>query len=264
MLIKVKKSSPTLVFINVIKALLIREAKTKLGKSHLGILWILLEPLATAIFMGILLSPLLGRTSGEIPYAFFLLSGFIIMKCLTGPMGSSLKAIESNQGLLIFRQVEPIDPFIARFIFELMINSVAFTLFCVIGAWVGIPLSASHLFEVAYCFLVMSLIGFGLGLFLGVHVLQYKEIEKIFSYVTRPLVFMSCVFYPLSTIPIQYQPYLLYNPIVHGAEYVRQSLFPSLYEVPQVNLVYPSLFALGALTLGFITYRNNYHFLKQR
>ncbi len=264
MLIKVQKQSPWREFSNVIRALLVRELKTRFGKYNLGFLWLLLEPLTSVLIIGLLLAPIRGKENDDMPYAFFLLCGFMLLKTLTGPMMSGLNAITANQGLLIFRQVEPIDAFIARFLFDITTSLFSFVTFCLVGAWIGIPISGGHIFEAFYCFIPIWLTGSGLGIMLGIQALKFKELEKIVGFAMRPLLFLSCILFPLSSIPLAYQHYFLYNPLVHCVEYLRQSLFPDTYPVPQVNLIYPSLVALISASLAIMTYRNNRHYLKQR
>jgi len=135
--IRIEKHSAFQTQCFVIKALFKREIVTRFGKYKLGVLWMFVDPLVSVIVLGFILGPLIGRTSGDIPYAFFLLCGFMMLKTLTGPINMGIGAISSNQGLLVFRQVQPLDPFLARFFFELASNSIAFTAFCLLGSWFG-------------------------------------------------------------------------------------------------------------------------------
>ena len=48
----------------------------------------------------------------------------MLLKMVTGPLTAGLSAIRSNQGLLVFKKVQPIDPFIARFLFQLVTNAL--------------------------------------------------------------------------------------------------------------------------------------------
>ena len=118
--------------------------------------------------------------------------------------------------------------------------------------------------EAAICIILTWLIGSGLGLLLGIATLKFNELEKIVGYIQRPLLFLSCVLYPLDAIPPQYAHYLLYNPLVHTIEYMRMMLFPS-YVANGVNLYYPTAWASSRLRSWPITaYRNNRHFLTQQ
>jgi len=263
MALRIEKYSPIKTQCFVIKALFKRELITRFGKYKLGLLWMVLDPLVSVILLGLILGPFIGRSSGSIPYPFFLLCGFMMLKLLTGTMSTGMGAIRSNHGLLVFRQVQPIDPFIARFLFELVSNIIAFGLFLAIGYWLGVPLATDQLLLVLLCVLLTWLIGCGLGLVLGILVMKFNELEKIAVYIQRPLLFVSAVLYPLLTIPSQYHQYLLYNPLIHTIEYARISLYHN-YESGDVNLWYPAFFAIVSLTMGLMVYRNNRGFLTQR
>ncbi|MFC5050238.1 ABC transporter permease [Rubritalea spongiae] len=261
--IRIREHSPWKTQVYVTKALLQREAITRFGKYKLGFVWMLIDPLVSVIILGLILGPVLGRSSGEVPYAFFLLCGFMLLKLLTGPMSSGIGAISSNKGLLVFKKVQPLDPFISKFLFDLLSSSFAFTVFCLVGSWFGIPISTDNLFTLFFCIVCTWAIGSGLGIALGIACTKFAELEKIIAYIQRPLLFISCVLYPSSNIPATHIKYLLLNPLVHTIEYSRMCLFPN-YKAPGVNLAYPALFALISLSLGFMTYRNNRHYLAQR
>ena len=223
----------------------------------------LVDPLVSVIVLGIVLGPFIGRSSGEIPYPFFLLCGFMQLMLVTSTMNSSANALKSNQGLLVFRQVQPFDAFASRFLFELFTISISLITFCLIGAWVGIPLAVDQIIAFFACILISWILGCGLGLILGIASLKFSEIEKVITYIQRPLLFVSAVLYPLSAIPGEYREYLLWNPLVHTVEYSRYCLFHD-YNASEVSLTYPAFAALIAISLGMMSYRKNRHFLTQR
>jgi capsular polysaccharide transport system permease protein len=236
---------------------------TRFGEFKLGLVWLLVDPLVSVIFLGLILGPFIGRANDEMPYAFFLLCGFMILKTFLSPLNSSIGAVKANQGLLVFRQVKPINIFVARYIFALLTNIFAFTVFCLIAIWIDIPLSGEKLFTLAATFILIWLVGCGLGLTIGILCLKVKELEKIQQYLQRPLLWISCILFPLSSIPEKYAKILAYNPIVHCVEISRNCLYPN-YTLILVNLVYPLIFALISVALGLMVYRNNRHFLSQK
>ena len=263
MSIRIKEHSPWKTQLFVTKALFKREIVTRFGKYKLGALWMLIDPLVSVLVIGLLLGPLLGRSAGDIPYAFFLLCGFMQLKLFTGPLNCGISAVKSNQGLLVFKQVQALDPFIARFFFEFITTLLAFTFFCIAGAWFGIPLYAGELGFLFLCFLLTWLMGCGFGLVLGVWCHKFKELEKVQAYIQRPLLFVSCVLYSSATLPPEQAKYILYNPLAHTIEYTRVCLFPN-YKTAELNLYLPAAVALIALAFGLMIYRNNRHFLSQR
>lgn len=256
--VRIPKCSPWSSQRFVLAALLHREAVTRFGKYKLGVLWMLTEPLIGVIVLGLLLGPVIGRTAPEMPYAFFLLNGFVLMQTLTGPMTSGIGAISSNKGLLVFPKVQPLDLLLARFIFELGLSVISFTVFCIIGLWMGIRLSLGQLHLIAAAFVITWMIGSGLGLILAVGASMVPSMEKVLNFLKRPLIFISCVLHPLASVPTSIQKILLFNPLVHAIEICRHALFP-FYQVSGPNLAYPAALAIVVFSLGICLFHNHRH-----
>lgn len=262
-LIRIPRRSPWMSQYLVIRALLLREMTTRFGKYRMGFFWMLLEPVFSVIFIGLILGTILERTVPEIPYAFFLLNGFVFLKLFTGPMSSALNALSSNQNLLVYPAVRPLDPFLARFAFELLTSLFSFLVFCIVGAWLGVDFSLTQLHILLACFIITWVAGCGLGLIFGVGAAHFREVEKIVPILQRPLLFISAILIPFSTLPGAARAVLAYNPLVHTIEISRKSLFP-YYFAEDVNLTYPSAFAVVVAAIGLTVFRNNRHFLSQR
>lgn len=260
--IPLPKHPPWLSQVLVIRALLAREMATRFGKYRLGLFWMLFEPLLGALVIGLLVGRIAQRGVPEIPYPFFVLNGFLLLKLFTGPLNSSLKAISANRGLLVYPAVKPLDPFIARYVFDLMTAVFSFILFCSVSMWIGIELSLGGLHVLAAAYLLTWLTGCGVGLIFGVACAYYSEIEKVVPVLTRPLLFISAVLYPTSKLPVVAQGYLLHNPLVHTIELSRNALFP-YYPAGMANLYYPALCALVALSTGLILFHNHRNYLAQ-
>lgn len=261
--IPIPKRSPWMSQVAVISALLNREMATRFGEYRLGFFWMLFEPLLGVIVIGMVIGSIAGRTVPEIPYAFFTLNGFLLIKLLTGPMNSGINAIGSNQGLLVYPTVRPLDTFISRFLFELLTTMFSFSLFCLISMWIGIEISLANLDLLLVCYLLTWFIGCGFGLILGVAAAHFKEVEKIVMVLQRPLIFISAVLFPMSAIPSTAQSYLFFNPLVHTIELSRKALFPH-YHADGSTLLYPFVFAIIVLSLGLTLFHGNRNFLSQR
>lgn len=247
----------------VLWALVRREAVTRFGKYKMGAMWMLLEPLIAVIVLGLIFAPFIGRTAPDMPYPFFLLTGFVLLKNFKGTMTAGIGAVSGNSGLLIFPKVRPLDLLLARFLFEIGTSMISFILFCVIGMWMGVQLSLGYLQILLATFLITWLLGCGTGLILSVAVVYYGSVEKIAAFISRPLVFVSCVLYPLYNLPSAVQEFLLYNPLVHTIELCRKSLFP-LYHTGAVNLLYPACFATVILAFGICLFHNHRHLLTHK
>ncbi len=247
----------------VIKALFNREITTRFGEYQLGFVWMLVEPLISVLVIGLLMGSLGGRAVPEIPYPFFVLNGKLLLNLFTGALYSSMNAMSANKGLLIYPNVRALDPFIARFVYELMTTLFSFTVFCVIGMWIGIDVSLGSLDTLAACYLISWLMGCGLGLILTVATAHYKEVEKIVDIILSPLVFVSAVIFPTSALPTNIQNILLFNPLVHVIELSRKALFP-FYDAGDANLFFPFSVAIVVVALGLMLFHSNRNFLSQQ
>lgn len=248
--------SPWASQILVIRALFQRELTTRFGEYKLGFLWMLLEPILSVIIIGLILGSLGGRAVPEIPYAFFVLNGKLLLNLFTGPIYSSMGALKSNQGLLVYPNVRALDTFLARFVYELLTTLFSFTLFCITGMWIGIEVSLGFLDTLAACYLITWLMGCGFGLIFAVLAAHYKEVEKIVDVILSPMMFISAVMFPISALPTSIQKMLLYNPLVHPIEISRNALFPH-YHAEGANLFFPFALAIIVVALGLTLFQGN-------
>jgi capsular polysaccharide transport system permease protein len=248
--------SPWASQILVIRALFKREIVTRFGEYKLGFLWMLLEPVLSVVVIGLLMGSIAGRAVPEIPYAFFVLNGKLLLNLFTGPIYSSMSAVGSNQGLLVYPSVRALDTFLARFVYELLTTLFSFTLFCVIGMWIGIEISLGSLDILAGCYLITWLMGCGFGLIFAVAAAHYKEVEKIVDVVLSPMMFISAVMFPMSGLPTSIQKILLYNPLVHPIEMSRNALFPHYY-AEGASLFFPFTIAIITVAVGLTLFQGN-------
>jgi len=84
------------------------------------------------------------------------------------------------------------------------------------------------------------------------------EVDKIKSMLTRPLMFISCVFFSLQDLPEEYWPYLTWNPLVHFNELARYACFES-YGTKGVSLGFlieiTIIFLFLSLSMYHITWK---------
>ncbi len=261
--IPLPKHPPWVSQVLVIRALLIREVTARFGRYRLGFFWMLFEPLLTVIVIGLIVGAITDRRVNNIPYAFFLLNGVMQLQLFRASWNTGLNAINNNQGLLVYPTVKPLDPFIARFLFQLMSMLFAVTLFYSVSWWVGVKLSLASLHIVYGSYILTWLCGCGFGLIFGVANFHYSEVQKIVPVLQRPLMIVSCVLYPSYSLPEYARKILVYNPLVHTMEMSRKALFPYYY-VPEAGMGYPAAFAIVILGLGLTIFRNNRNVMTQR
>ncbi|HDV8802813.1 TPA: type VI secretion system tip protein VgrG [Escherichia coli] len=101
---------------------------------------------------------------------------------------------------------------------------------------------------------LLIILSCGVGLIFMVVGKTFPEMQKVLPILLKPLYFISCIMFPLHSIPKQYWSYLLWNPLVHVVELSREAVMPG-YISEGVSLNYLAMFTLVTLFIGLALYR---------
>jgi capsular polysaccharide transport system permease protein len=237
-----------------VKALFLREIKTRFGKYRLGYLWAILEPTAHLLILLAIFGYIMHRSMPDISFPVFLLNGLIPYFLFSNIAIRSIGAIEANLGLFNYRPVKPIDTIIARVILELLIYSGVYIILMAVVGLLGEEFSIANILVLIATWMLLIILSFGMGLIFMVVGNAFPETEKFLPIIIKPLYFISCVMFPLHAIPKDYRSYFLWNPIVHVIELSRESVV-SGYISEGASLSYLTFCALASLFLGMALYR---------
>ncbi|MBC6503498.1 ABC transporter permease [Citrobacter freundii] len=238
----------------VIKALFLREIKTRFGKYRLGYAWAILEPVAHLLVLIAVFGYIMQRTLPDISFPVFLLNGLIPYFLFVNVVSRSMNAIEANKGLFNYRPVKPIDTVIARSLLEVLIYGCVYLVLVIIVIFIGEGPLNIRLSELILVWLFLVIFSFGIGVVVMVTGAFSHEIAKVIPVIMKPLYFFSCVMFPLSAVPENYRFYLLWNPLVHVVELSRQAVVTG-YSSEGATLSFLALCSLVSLFTGLILYR---------
>ncbi|WP_283176232.1 hypothetical protein [Gemmobacter sp. 24YEA27] len=116
--------------LRVILALLIREMITTFGRSRLGYLWAVLEPVGGIVVLTLGFSILFKQPPVGTSFSLFYATGFIPFACYTNSYAQISTALKANRMLLFYPAVTFMDVVFARLILLLMTQfTVAFLVF---------------------------------------------------------------------------------------------------------------------------------------
>ncbi|MFU2316647.1 ABC transporter permease [Rahnella sp. PCH160] len=237
-----------------VKALFLREIKTRFGKYRLGYLWAALEPSAHVLVMLAIFGYIMHRTMPDISFPVFLINGIIPFFIFSSISNRSIGAIEANQGLFNYRPVKPIDTIIARAILESIIYAFVYALLMSAVGLMGEHFKINQLITLVCVWILLVIFSCGIGLIFMVIGKTFPETEKFLPIIIKPLYFISCIMFPLHNVPKDYWHYLLWNPLVHVVELCRSSVFPG-YVSEGVSLSYLAFCSLITLFIGLAVYR---------
>jgi capsular polysaccharide transport system permease protein len=213
----------------VIGALILRETRTRFGKSRLGYAWALLSPLLQISIIAMVFTAA-GRHAPPVGdnLMLFFASGVLPYRLCMNTNSMLMSAFQANDALMYYPVVEQLDAIFARLLLEL-----ATYLMIMLILFSGIMLYTGHPFpDLLKLFGAVSglaLLALGLGIINAVLMGFIKSWNRIFAALATPLYLMSGVFFIVDTWPPQAREVLAWNPILHGIEMFREGVYPELH-----------------------------------
>jgi len=243
----------------VITALLFREILAQYGATKVGYLWAIVLPMSQTFVMALIFwsigrADIFGGDFGNI--ALFIATGFLPFNIFTGLSNQIMQSNIANSALFGYPLVLPFDAMIARLILNSATTLVSFfaTLLLLYQLNYWDP-EIDSLLRTIGAVTICILLGFGMGLINSYLVLFFPSYPNIFSILTRPLMFMSGVFFLASDqLPPAILNILYYNPLLHCTEWLR-SAFYNNWESKFTDFNYLIPFTTITLFLGLLTQR---------
>jgi capsular polysaccharide transport system permease protein len=237
-------------------ALIMREMLTRFGRNRLGVAWLIFEPLAD-ILMFTALFGMRHRFTAGTSSILFVMYGVLSYMLFRNTYNQVSRGAASNESLLSFRQVRPMDLFVARGLLELQVGLVL-TLFLTLSiAWVGIPLELGLPMDAALVLMIMWIMGWSLGVLTACCTSVAPTVAIIIPFLVRPLFWLSGIIFHIDALPKVARDILLWNPLLHTVDIFRASR--GLIEVSDgVSWTYPLAWALGLLAMALLTYRSSW------
>ncbi|MGY5449847.1 ABC transporter permease [Agarivorans sp. MS3-6] len=222
----VLKRSRLAVWKDVIFAIFLREIRGRFN-DKLGVSWAVLEPVLFILMLSIIRGRLNGGETHTIPTFAFMAYGMTLIQLFLSTMTACSNSISKNKSLYAFRQVQPISSVVAAALFELIVKIFVVLLLFVMMFLLHIDITFHDPLSSLVVFLSLWLFSASLGLIFGIARCFVKEVSKVEGVMTRPLFFISGVFFSLQDMPKDYWKYFDWNPILHAIELTRQAAYPS-------------------------------------
>ena len=240
---------------DVVFAIFIREMITRFSSYTFGNIWLILEPLLMMVLF-IAIFGARGRGAyGFVEPPVFIFSAFLTFRLLWNyTMKKMVSAKGGTQGMLEYRQIRLFDIFMARSIVEAGIFLVVGLIIALGLTWMGYdPWPDDLLHVLGYCFILWLFAAF-FGILACMVGSFARELEKLISMMTMPLMLLSAVIFPMTIVPPQYWPYLTWNPLLHAMELIREAWFAA-YDSPVADFRYFFFSTLICAALAMAVYR---------
>jgi ABC-type polysaccharide/polyol phosphate export permease len=242
-----------------------RDFRVQYKQATLGVLWAIVNPVATLLVLIIVFSRVKGYSTGSTPFPLYVFVGILSWTYFATSLGQGGNALLTNKSLLsktqFPRECFPIE--------IMMVNALNTVL-----SW--IPLALLFLFYqqlpkvttvwVPLCIVIEILFTAGVTLGTASLIVQFRDLSQVIPIVISLGIFLTPVIWPFSKIPTQYhvtQAHLVHGQAVGGLTVNLQVIYgffnpigPVINTIRQTMLVggNPSFAPLLAAAVGSVLY----------
>jgi capsular polysaccharide transport system permease protein len=249
---------------NVVFALIFKEFKARAGRdARLGMLWIVIDPIVMVMIMAMFWYALGRTTISGVSSTLFLAIGYTPYTTVTKGLSTLPKSLKSNRLFYNYQQVKPFDSVLAEFVLEMSLMMIGeVLLFSILWWFFGLSINLENIMPLLAILLLAGLLSFGLALFVATYGTLYDSVSKVVSLLSRPLFFVTPIFYTPNSLPGPVRYLMSWNPLAQLCEYARYyALGIKLF--PEASIAYAVMVTLCALFIGLLSYYpNRLRFLK--
>lgn len=201
-----------------------RDVKVRYKQTALGVLWVVLQPLATTIVFTLIFGNLAKMPSENLPYAVFALAGLLPWNYFSGAIGRGGSSLVGSANLIskvyFPRLIIPISSVLAG----LVDFGITFLLLVALMLFYGYPPTLSWL--LLPFFLLMAIAtALGVSLWLSALNVQYRDVGYLIPFLIQLWFFATPVVYPSSLIPAPWSLLYALNPMAGVVDGFRWALF---------------------------------------
>jgi len=232
-----------------------RDFRLKYRNSFLGYFWSLLEPLLLSAVYYLLFIIIADNPQKE--YPLWVILGVITWSFFSRSLNGCIASLTKNSAMI--KQI-----YFPRELFS--INTVGSHLvIAILSLFVAIPFMyyfniapTIYLLMIPIGLFLASCLALGLGLLLAPLNVVNRDIEHLFSFITRAGFFLSPVMWTIDMIPASrasIMNYLLLNPMVVPITMVRNGIDGEALTIDLFYIIYSFTFCLSSLILGAIIFK---------
>lgn len=233
----------------VIWALLLREIMTRYGRHNIGFLWLFVEPMLFTLGVTALWTATQSAHGSSLPIVAFAITGYSSVLLWRNMSNRTIGALEPNLSLFYHRNVRPIDIYISRLLLEGAGATMSFVFLTVFFGFIGWLQMPEDVLQVATGWMMLAWFGISLALFIGALSETFEVVDKFWHPLSYLLFPLSGAAFLVDALPTRAQDVVLWLPMVHGVEYLREGYFGSQI-IAHYDLTYMVMVNLILTILG--------------
>ena len=234
----------------LVRNLVSRDLKVRYKRSALGFLWVMINPLLTAIVLSVVFSYLFSKSQPNFPV--FVLGGLLIWNLFAQGSVAAMSNLIGN-GPALRRIYIPPSVFVISAVGSALVN-LGFTIgpFFIIAIVLRAPLSLTWLYVPIPCIQAM-IFTLGIGLIVATLMVFFNDVYEMYLVLLTAYNYLTPVYYPISILPPFLQPLERFNPMYLYVSAVQKAVAGSSEKIHGVmQTLPPSLPSASAQIAGWV------------
>jgi lipopolysaccharide transport system permease protein len=241
-------------YLPLLKALIWRALSIRYAQSLLGVLWVVLQPIATTLVIFFMFNIIKVNTSDGANQGLFLLAGIMTWQLFARGLQDASVSLNSYASILtkiyLPKMLLPFTAVAASWFDTL----VAMALLVIACLTFGIPLTERALLLPVFLMLV-SLASLSIGLGLAPINALFRDISVILPFALQFAMYATPVLYSARFIPERWHAVFYLNPMTSLIEGVRWSMLPESPAPDPIFLAINILTILSVLTVSLLAFQ---------
>ncbi len=232
-----------------------RDIKLRYRQTLLGVVWVVLQPLLSAMIFAVVFGFIAKMPSQGVPYFLIAFSGMMGWTLFNGNLTRVTPSLIANAPLIrkiyfprLLVPLGVVPSVLLDFAVSIAVMIVLMIFYHVVPGW--------GLLLFPFCALSLIFMSLGLGLIGGSLAVKYRDIQHIVPFFTQLLMYASPVGYTIAAVPERVRSYFLLNPLAAPLDAIRWS-FLGVGQPNFFYLAYAFVVSTLVLWLGLILFRSS-------
>ena len=235
-----------------------RDFTLKYKRTILGMLWSILSPLMNLLIMWLVFNRLLGSSLEH--YVIYLFSGQMIFSYFSDATTQGMTSLLDNASIFTKINVPKYLFLFSKNVSSLINFGLTLVVYFIFVLMDGLRPNVPYLMLIypVACLVVFNL---GIGMILSALFVFFRDMQYLWGILTQLIMWLSAIFYPITTFPYEIQSVFLLNPLYLFIRYFRKVVIESA--IPSVGFhLLMGGYAAAAMAIGCWFYkRYNHEFL---
>lgn len=209
----------------LLKQLVKKDIEEKYKGSVLGMVWSFLVPILMLVIYTFVFSEVFQAkwdidTSDKYQFALVLFCGLSAFNLLSEVMNRSTTLIASNVNY-VKKVIFPLELFPVVITLSSLFNCVISYVILIVANYILNGTISFTLYQIFLAFIPLIVLAVGLGLFISAISVYLKDVGNAISVIVTMLMYLSPVFFPLSSVPEDFRGMCEVNPMTYIIENFR-------------------------------------------